>query len=91
MTENPMLDGPVCVPEKKHEYTLTESLTAIVCIVLGYFYLRCVAVNGGHGLIFKSFDGKLNFVMHYPNEPYGAERAKITEIKEISEEPYLCV
>ena len=49
------------------------------------------AVNGGHGMIFKSFDGKLNFVMHYPNEPYGAERAQITEIKEIPEEPYLCV
>lgn len=49
------------------------------------------AVNGGHGMIFKSFDGKLNFVMHYPNEPYGAERARITEIKEIPEEPYLCV
>ena len=50
MTENPILDGPVCVPEEKHEYTLTESITAIVCIVLGYFYLRCVAVNGGHGI-----------------------------------------
>ena len=49
------------------------------------------AVNGGHGMIFKSFEGKLNFVMHYPNEPYGAERAQITEIKEITEEPYLCV
>ena len=49
------------------------------------------AVNGGHGMIFKSFDGKLNFTMHYPNEPYGAERAQITEIKEIPEEPYLCI
>ena len=47
------------------------------------------AVNGGHGMIFKDFDGKLLFTMHYPNEPYGAERAKIMEIKEISDEPYL--
>ncbi len=47
------------------------------------------AVNGGHGMIFKDFDGKLLFTMHYPNEPYGAERAKIMKIEEISDEPYL--
>ena len=47
------------------------------------------AVNGGHGMIFKDFDGKLFFTMHYPNSPYGEERAKIMEIEEISNEPYL--
>ena len=47
------------------------------------------AVNGGHGMIFKDFDGKLFLIMHYPNSPYGAERAKIMEIEEISDEPYL--
>ena len=47
------------------------------------------AVNGGHGMICKDFDGKLFLIMHYPNSPYGAERAKIMEIEEISDEPYL--
>ena len=27
--------------------------------------------------------------MHYPNGPWGAERAKIMEIAEIPDEPYL--
>ena len=35
------------------------------------------------------FDGKLLFTMHYPNGPYGAERAKIMRIEEISDEAYL--
>ena len=47
------------------------------------------AINGGHGMIFKTFDGKIMFTMHYPNHPAGAERAQITEMKEVSEEPFL--
>ena len=47
------------------------------------------AINGGHGMIFKDFDGKLFFTMHYPNFPYGEERAQIMEIEEIPDEPYL--
>lgn len=47
------------------------------------------AVDGGHGMIFKDFDKKLRFTMHYPNEPHGAERAKIMEIEEIPDEPYI--
>ena len=47
------------------------------------------AINGGHGMIFKTFDGKMLFTMHHPNQPWGEERAHIMEIKEISEEPYL--
>ena len=27
--------------------------------------------------------------MHYPNGPWGAEKAKIMKIEEISDEPYL--
>ena len=46
-------------------------------------------IDGGHGMIFKDFGGKLLFTMHYPNTPYGAERAKIMEIEEIPDEPYL--
>lgn len=40
-------------------------------------------------MIFKDFNGKLFFIMHYPNSPYGVERAKIIEIKEITDEPFL--
>lgn len=47
------------------------------------------AVNGGHGMIFRDFNGKLFFTMHYPNLPYGSERTLIKEIREISNEPYL--
>ena len=31
--------------------------------------------NGGHGMLFRTFDGKLNLVLHAPNAPNGAERA----------------
>lgn len=47
------------------------------------------AVNGGHGMIFNTFDGKAMFTMHHPNTPLGAERAQITEIREITDEPFL--
>lgn len=47
------------------------------------------AVNGGHGMIFNTFDGKTMFTMHHPNTPSGAERAQIAEIREISDEPFL--
>lgn len=49
------------------------------------------AIDGGHGMILKDFDGKMFFTMHYPNSPYGAERAKIVEIEEILNEPYLAI
>lgn len=38
--------------------------------------------NGGHGMIFKSFDGKLHIVFHAPNSPGGSERATIYEIED---------
>ena len=40
-------------------------------------------------MIFKDFNGRLFFTMHYPNSPYGSERAQITEIRELPNEPYL--
>lgn len=36
--------------------------------------------DGGHGMLFRSFDGKLYLVFHSPNAPGGAERACILEI-----------
>ena len=45
--------------------------------------------NGGHGMIFRSFDGQLIFTMHRPNSPNGAERAVLIPTREIDTEPYL--
>lgn len=39
--------------------------------------------NGGHGMLFSSFDGKLYIVLHGPNEPSGAERAHLFEIEDL--------
>lgn len=41
--------------------------------------------NGGHGMIFKSFEGKLYITFHGPNSPDGAERAHIYELEDIGE------
>lgn len=38
--------------------------------------------NGGHGMIFKSFDGKLHITFHGPNSPSGTERAHIYELED---------
>ena len=38
--------------------------------------------NGGHGMIFRTLDGALKLVLHQPNSPLGAERAKIFEIED---------
>lgn len=38
--------------------------------------------NGGHGMIFRSFDGRLHIVFHGPNSPSGSERAKIYELED---------
>jgi hypothetical protein len=47
------------------------------------------AQNGGHGMIFKDLNGDLRFTMHFPNSPYGAERAKLYYLSEINEDPFL--
>ena len=36
--------------------------------------------NGGHGMIFKTFDGKLCLVLHQPNGPTGCERPHVYEL-----------
>ena len=38
--------------------------------------------NGGHGMLFRTFNGKLKLVFHSPNDIAGAERAKIVDILE---------
>lgn len=36
--------------------------------------------NGGHGMLFRSFDGTLYIVLHGPNTPNGAERGLLYEV-----------
>ena len=38
--------------------------------------------NGGHGMIFETFDGHLCITFHGPNSPSGAERAHIYELED---------
>lgn len=38
--------------------------------------------NGGHGMLFHTFDGRFCMVLHAPNSPGGKERAHIYEIED---------
>ena len=40
------------------------------------------SADGGHGMIFKAFDGQLKFVLHQPNSPGEKKRAKIFNVIE---------
>lgn len=39
--------------------------------------------DGGHGMIFKDFEERLNLVIHSPNSPSGKERARIMELEDL--------
>lgn len=41
--------------------------------------------NGGHGMLFKTFDGKLMLALHQPNSPRGRERLKLFELVDTGE------
>ena len=41
--------------------------------------------NGGHGMIFYTFDGRLCITFHRPNSPGGEERARIFELKDMGD------
>ncbi len=41
--------------------------------------------DGGHGMIFKTFDGRLLLAFHQPNSPAGKERLKLFEIEDTGE------
>jgi beta-xylosidase len=38
--------------------------------------------NGGHGMIFKTFEDRLFLALHQPNSPQGQERLKLFEIED---------
>ncbi|NGM63576.1 family 43 glycosylhydrolase [Sphingobacterium sp. SGG-5] len=39
--------------------------------------------NGGHGMLFNTFDGRLMLTFHGPNSPAGSERMLIFEVEDI--------
>lgn len=39
--------------------------------------------DGGHGMIFKSLEGKLILVFHGPNSPLGEERTRFFELEDL--------
>lgn len=39
--------------------------------------------NGGHGMLFKTFDGRLMLTLHGPNSPSGSERMQIFEVEDV--------
>lgn len=39
--------------------------------------------DGGHGMLFRTFDDRLMIVFHQPNSPTGAERAQLFEINDL--------
>lgn len=41
--------------------------------------------HGGHGMLFKTFDGRLVLTFHSPNSPGGQERAQLYEIEDTGE------
>ncbi len=41
--------------------------------------------NGGHGMLFKTFDGRLLLTFHSPNSPSGKERAQIYEVADMGD------
>ncbi len=41
--------------------------------------------NGGHGMLFKTFENKLLIALHQPNSPQGQERLMLFEIEDIGD------
>lgn len=46
--------------------------------------------HGGHGMIFRTFDGKLKLIFHSPNSPAGLERPKLVDIYETEGSLKIC-
>lgn len=46
-------------------------------------------LDGGHSMLFHSFEGQLYLTMHTPNNPNGAERPRLFRVTETAEEPFL--
>jgi len=69
--------------EHKYAVGLARSRTGKVGGPWEQFDKPLVAANGGHGMIFKNFDGKLMMTLHQPNS--GDIRAQLFELEDIGE------
>ncbi|MBO5231743.1 MAG: family 43 glycosylhydrolase [Clostridia bacterium] len=45
--------------------------------------------DGGHGMLFKTFDGQLMFTLHAPNRPTNAETPILFKVEETNHDPFL--
>lgn len=61
---------------------IAESVTGKVCGPWKHHPSPLFNKDSGHGMIFKTFDGKLCIAFHQPNSPRGDERAHIFEIED---------
>lgn len=64
---------------------LAESVTGKVTGPWKQFEKPLLERDGGHGMLFRTFDGRLMLTIHGPNSPSGEERALIYEIEDTGE------
>lgn len=46
---------------------------------------RIFSADGGHGMIFRAFDGRLMLALHTPNSPGSAKRLKVVGIEDLGD------
>ena len=64
---------------------LAESVTGKVTGPWKQFEKPLLERDGGHGMLFRTFDGRLMLTIHGPNSPSGQERALIYEVDDTGE------
>lgn len=69
--------------QNKYAIGIAESTTGKVVGPWTHQSQLLFGENGGHGMLFKSLDGKLFLILHGPNEPSGSERACLFEIEDM--------
>lgn len=69
--------------EQKYAVGLARSKTGKVAGPWEQVDEPLVAANGGHGMIFKTFDGRLMMTIHQPNS--GDIRAQLFELEDTGE------
>lgn len=99
-SENYVTDGPFIYKMKNGELLMLWSSYRECGYAMGMATADCIrgpwthaekpliSENGGHGMLFEK-DGRLFLIFHQPNNPRGAERAKIVEVFE--KDGYLAV
>lgn len=68
--------------QSRYAIGVAESMTGKVSGPWKHQEEPLFAKDGGHGMIFKTFDGRLCITFHQPNWPGGKERAHIFEVED---------